>query len=115
MHRYFAVLADGFEDGENEGQFIERCLTDAHLHSIEAALLNSVRQRHAWAWAAIVWGLFKARSRLSFTVLPPIQAGLTKHQADLEDGLEPYINFLVAGRNLRQSEAALTYQHPRVG
>lgn len=46
-------------------------------------------------------------------MLPPIQALLTKRQADLEDGLEPYINFLIAGRNLRQAEATLTYQHPR--
>ncbi|MHC2672774.1 hypothetical protein ACVI1J_004937 [Bradyrhizobium diazoefficiens] len=114
MHRYFAVLADGSADGENEAQFIERCLSDAHLSSIETALLHGVRHRQAWGWAAIIWGLFKARSRLSFTVLPSIQALLTKRQADLEDGLEPYINFLIAGRNLRQSEATLTYQHPRV-
>ncbi|GLR97768.1 hypothetical protein GCM10007858_54100 [Bradyrhizobium liaoningense] len=114
MHRYFAVLSDGFEEGENEGQFIHRCISDAHLSSIETALLNSVRQRQAWGWAAIIWGLFKARSRLTFTVLPSIQALLTKQQADLEDGLEPHINFLIAGRNIRQSEATLTYQHPRV-
>jgi hypothetical protein len=114
MHRYFAVLGDGLEGDENERQYIERCLSDAQLSSIETALLNSVRQRQAWVWAAVVWGLFKARSRLTFKVLPSIQAGLTKRQADLEDGLEPCINFLVAGRNLRQSEAMLTYQHPRV-
>jgi hypothetical protein len=39
MHRYFAVLADGVEGEENEGQYIERCLSDAHLSSIETALL----------------------------------------------------------------------------
>src|SRR6185437_258529 len=50
----------------------------------------------------------------TFNVLPSIQAGLTKRSSDLEDGLEPYLNFLIAGRNLRQSEATLTYQHPRV-
>lgn len=114
MHRYFAVLADGLEKDENTGEYIARCLSDAHQSSIEAALIHNVRQRRTWAWAAITWGLFKSGARQTFNVLPTIQAGLTKRQSDLEDGLEPYLNFLIAGRNLRQSEATLTYQHPRV-
>ena len=114
MHRYFAVLADGLEKDENQGEYIARCLSDAHQSSIEAALIHNVRQRETWAWAAITWGLFKSGARQTFNVLPAIQAGLTKRWSDLEDGLEPYLNFLIAGRNLRQSEATLTYQHPRV-
>ncbi|EIG61257.1 hypothetical protein [Bradyrhizobium sp. WSM1253] len=114
MHRYFAVLADGFEKDENPGQYIARCLSDAHQTSIEAALIHNIRQRGTWAWAAITWGLFKSGARQTFKVLPSIQAGLTKRWSDLEDGLEPYLNFLIAGRNLRQVEATLTYQHPRV-
>lgn len=65
MHRYFAVLADGLEKDENEGQYIARCLSDAHQSSIEAALIHNVRQRMTWAWAAITWGLFKSRARLN--------------------------------------------------
>lgn len=114
MHRYFAVLADGLGKNENRGEYIARCLSDAHQTSIESALLHNVRQRGTWAWAAITWGLFKSGARQTFNVLPCIQAGLTKRAGDLEDGLEPYLNFLIAGRNLRQSEATLTYQHPRV-
>ncbi len=114
MHRYFAVLADGLEKDENTGEYIARCLSDAHQSSIEAALIHNVRQRETWAWAAITWGLFKSGARQTFNVLPTIQAGLTKRQSDLEDGLEPYLNFLIAGRNLRQVESTLTYQHPRV-
>lgn len=114
MHRYFAVLAEGPEKDENQGQYVARCLSEAHQNSIETALINNVRQRGAWDWAAITWGLFKSRARQTFNVLPAIQAGLTKRQRELEDGLEPYLNFLIAGRNLRQAESILTYQHPRV-
>jgi len=114
MHRYFSVLADGLEKDENTGQYIARCLSDAHQTSIEAALVYNVRQRETWAWAAIAWGLFKSGARQTFNVLPSIQAGLTRRQSDLEDGLEPFLNFLIAGRNLRQAESTLTYQHPRV-
>ncbi|WP_448044363.1 nSTAND3 domain-containing NTPase [Bradyrhizobium liaoningense] len=114
MHRYFAVLAEGPEEDENQGQYVARCLSEAHQNSIETALINNVRQRGAWDWAAITWGLFKSRACQTFNVLPAIQAGLTKRQRELEDGLEPYLNFLIAGRNLRQAESILTYQHPRV-
>lgn len=114
MHRYFAVLADGLEKDENNGEYIARCLSNAHQSSIEAALIHNIRQRQTWAWAAITWGLFKSGARQTFNVLPVIQTGLTKHWCDLEDGLEPFLNFLIAGRNLRQSGPSLTYQHPRV-
>ncbi|WP_439408569.1 hypothetical protein ACNJX9_09535 [Bradyrhizobium sp. DASA03076] len=38
MHRYFAVLSDGLEKDENNGQYIARCLSDAHHTSIKPRL-----------------------------------------------------------------------------
>lgn len=114
LQRYFDVLADGPTRDENERQYVERCLTEAHQGSIESSILNNIHKRQDWRWAAVVWGLFKARARQSFTVLPSIQSGLTKRDSEFEDGLEPYVNFLVAGHNLRQTEASLAYYHPRV-
>lgn len=114
MHRYFSVLADGLVGSENEREYVERCLRDAHQTSIETAIVAHVERRDAWPWAAIVWGLFKARPRHSFSVVPAIQAGLSRREQALEDGLEPYLNFLIAGRNLRQVDEAISYQHPRV-
>lgn len=114
MHRYFDELAAGPEPKENERQYIERCLAEAHQGSIEASILNNVRARNDWPLAAAVWGLFKSRAKQSFATIPAVQAGITERDATLEDRLGPYLNFLIAGRNLRQHEAALTYQHPRV-
>jgi hypothetical protein len=114
LQRYFDVLNDGLRPDEYEKQYIERCLTEAHQGSLESSILNNVRKCQDWRWAAVVWGLFKARARQSFTVLPSIQSGLTKRDREFEDGLEPYVNFLVAGHNLRQTESSLAYYHPRV-
>jgi hypothetical protein len=114
IQHYFDALAGGRMEGENEREYIERCLSEAHQGSIESSILNNVRIRQDWRWAAVVWGLFKARARQSFTVLPSIQSGLTKCDGAFEDGLEPYVDFLVAGHNLRQTESSLAYYHPRV-
>jgi hypothetical protein len=114
MQRYFDVLMDGRLEKENERQFVERCLAEASQGTIESAILNNVKKREDWPLAAAVWGLFKSRAMQSFANIPAMQAGLTARDRTLEDRLEPYINFLIAGRNLRQNGVALTYHHPRV-
>jgi len=114
MHRFFDGLAAGTESGEADRAYVERCLAEAQQGSIETAILNNVRARNDWPLAAAVWGLFKSGAKQSFATIPGVQAGLTARDATLEDRLGPYLNFLIAGRNLRQHEEALTYQHPRV-
>ncbi|MER8743127.1 hypothetical protein NKH54_08575 [Mesorhizobium sp. M1004] len=114
MHRYFNILSDGLRPKEHERDYIKRCLQDAHQNSIETSIVANVEKRRDWQWAAIIWGLFKARDRQSFHMLPRIQAALSAHDQSLEDGLIRYISFLVAGRNIRQSDEVLAYQHPRV-
>ncbi|RVN01763.1 hypothetical protein CN120_20335 [Sinorhizobium meliloti] len=114
LHRYFSVLADGPDPDERDGDYISRCLKDAHQNSIELSIVSNVRYRDDWCWAALTWGMFKANQRWSTNVLPRVQAVLAQMDATLEDGLTRYISFLVAGRNLRQSDVELSYQHPRV-
>lgn len=114
IDRYFAFLNEGPEKDEGEPAYINRCLTEAHHSSIEAALVRAAEAREEWALAAIVWGLFKARARLSTSTIPDLQGGLSRRSLKYEDTLAPFISRLVAGRNLRQVESILTYQHPRV-
>lgn len=114
IERFFSTVMDGPFSQENDAQYVERCLKEAHHTSIESSLVYGVQTRQAWALAAIVWGLFKAQPRLSFNVVPPIQSGLSRRSADLEDSIEPFLHLLIAGRNVRQTETVLSYQHPRV-
>jgi hypothetical protein len=114
IQKYFDSLAEGPADDENEAQYIRRCIEAAHRDSIETTIIQQVETREAWAWATVVWGLLKARPKQSRALLPDIQAGLGAIDRELEDGLEPFVNFLVNGRNLRQVESTFAYYHPRV-
>jgi hypothetical protein len=114
MERYFDALSDGLREDESERGYFQRCLDEAHQGSIERSMLLNVRHRNAYRWAAVLWGLFKAQPAQTFETLPLIQAALTQKDLDFEDGLVPYIDFLVAGHNLRQQGPDLAYQHPRV-
>jgi hypothetical protein len=54
MHRHFAVLADGLEKYENEGQYVARCLSNAQQTSIETALTTLLRAVAAdWSWTCV--------------------------------------------------------------
>lgn len=114
MERFFANLLGGRRDGETEPDYVTRCIHEAHHTSIEQALVNGIRHRQAWSLAAIVWGLFKAQPKLQFEVMPLIQSGLSERDPAFDDQLQPFLHFLIAGRNLRQAESVISFQHPRV-
>lgn len=114
MQRYFNVLAEDRLPGEGNREFVWRCLAEARQGSIEKSILSSLRKRDDWRWAVLVWGLFEAFERVSFNILPFVQAGLTRCERAFEDGLMPFVNFLIAGHHLRQTESVLSYHHPRV-
>lgn len=60
MQKFFDNLATGRTEDENERQYIERCLSEAHRDAIEQTILQQVDGKQAWAWAAAIWGLLKA-------------------------------------------------------
>ncbi|ADP70687.1 hypothetical protein Rvan_1430 [Rhodomicrobium vannielii ATCC 17100] len=115
IQKFFDGLIDTREPEINDPEFIRQCLEAAHRDSIEATVVSQVRNRDAWGSAAVVWGLLKACSKVSrASTLPAIETRLAQRDRDFEDGLEPFINFLVAGRNLRQVDSIVSYYHPRV-
>lgn len=114
MQKFFDNLATGRTEDENERQYIERCLSEAHRDAIEQTILQQVDGKQAWPWAAAIWGLLKAYPKQSRALLADIQAALGARDVNLEDGLDPFVNFLVNGRNLRQVESSISYYHPRV-
>jgi hypothetical protein len=114
MQKFFDNLLGDREADESDGQFVSRCLAAAHQNAIDQTLIDQVEKRNATAWAAVIWGLFKAGGRQSQVILSDIQTALADKNVALEDGLEPFVRFLVNSRNLRQVESTLSYAHPRV-
>jgi hypothetical protein len=115
IQRFFDDLAEGHRADENDAQLVYRCIDEANRDAIERTLMQQVEARGAWMWAALVWGLLKAAPKQSRQLFEAVQAELAKRDLALEDGLEPFVGFLVNSRNLRQAEGGVvTYYHPRV-
>jgi len=114
IRRYFDVVADGPGDGEGDRAFVNRCISEAEQISIEDSLLAKIRARNGGRWAAVVWALLKTGAQQSVAALPDVQAGLTRRDPAFEDGLRPFVTFLVASHNLRERDGLLAYHHPRV-
>lgn len=114
IQKFFDAVGAGPHADEDEESFVNRCINEAHRDTIETTLVLQVNAREGWQWAAIVWGLFKARPNFSREMIPRIEAALASGGREYEDGLESFIRFLVAGHNLRQIESDIRYSHPRV-
>ncbi|MGT2476603.1 nSTAND3 domain-containing NTPase [Paraburkholderia terrae] len=113
LQKFFDALRTSDPTASTE-DCVKRAIKDAHHESIEKTLQAQIRERGAEVWAPIIWGLLKANRRLSRELVPDIQDRLTEYGREFESGLEQLLNFLVAGRSLRQSNGQLSYYHPRV-
>lgn len=98
----------------NPGKFIRDAIRQAHQTSIERTVIEQIEQRGDVRAAAIIWGLLKAKDKLSLRVLRIIEEGLAERDKELVKGVEPLVSFFVAARNLRQTEELIAYYHPRV-
>lgn len=98
----------------NPGGLIRDAIRQAHQTSIERTVIEQIEEREDVRAAAIIWGLLKANDKLSLRLLRIIEEGLAERDPLLIKGVEPLVSFFVAARNLRQTEAVVTYYHPRV-
>ena len=98
----------------NPGGLIRDAIQQAHQTSIERTVIEQIAEREDVRAAAIIWGLLKVNDKLSLRLLRIIEEGLAERDPLLIRGVEPLVSFFVAARNLRQTEAVVTYYHPRV-
>lgn len=98
----------------NPGGLIRDAIQLAHQTSIERTVIEQIEKREDVRAAAIIWGLLKANDKLSLRLLRIIEEELAERDTLLIKGVEPLLSFFVAARNLRQTEAVVTYYHPRV-
>ncbi len=115
IQKFFDALATVSDEEAKQGpQKVSRAIDEAHRESIESTIAKQIKARDAAHWAAIIWGLLKANAKLSRELMPEIQARLAVRDQIFERGFEELVNFLVAGRSLRQADSAVSYYHPRV-
>ncbi len=114
IQKFFDLLGEGNQEACPDHVFLRRCIRRADEASIEDTVVQQVEARQATSAAAILWGLLKARSKLSREVVEQVESRLVHYDRDLEDALEPFINVFVAARHLRQDEKWISYYHPRI-
>ena len=66
------------------------------------------------ASAAIIWALMTARGTVSRSVLSKLRRAMGSIDSSFRPDVEGIIDFLVAGRNVRQERTMLAFHHPRV-
>ena len=94
---------------------IREPIQKAHQDSIESTVKEQIEAHEAVQTAAVLWGLLKARNRLSLEDLRRIEEVLAElDENSFGEGVTPLVDFFIAARNLRQSDASVSYYHPRV-
>lgn len=104
----------------NENQIsprkIDAIIGDSQIEAISRVVANQVI---AWdgggiPCAAIVWSLVAARGAIAMEVIPKLRRLMVQRDSTIRPEVDRFVDFLVAGRNLRRDGEVLTFYHPRV-
>lgn len=114
LAKYVDFLVAGPLEGESDSDFVRRALHSAKNDTIEGLVAQQVRTQNAYPWAAVIWGVLKGAPSVLHSVFSDLQSRIADIDVSLDDGLEQFVIFLESGRNLRQTERAVSYYHPRV-
>ncbi|NCC22315.1 MAG: hypothetical protein EOM26_07615 [Alphaproteobacteria bacterium] len=95
---------------------IDDILEESQIDAISRVVADQIT---AWgndgvASAAIVWAILSSRGAVASDVLPRLVRRLRTIDPTLRPDVDSLVDFLVAGRNLRQDGGALAFYHPRV-
>lgn len=117
IQKFFDALRtnDRARAHENPDGFVAAAIDQAHQNSIEQTVIDQISARDDVRAASIVWGLLAAGGKFARAAVREIEDALADRHVELERGITPFIDFMVAARNLRQSDGgAVAYYHPRV-
>lgn len=113
LDRFLAVLT---EQDPEKAQKLNVILERSQIEAISSVVADQVigRGPDGIAPASIVWALLHARESLTADVLRKVNRLMRRVDATMRPDLEGFVDFLVAGRNLRREGEVLTFYHPRV-
>ena len=109
---FFTNLSDGFLDGEDPYDLLQRLLNLAHRDAVEQVVKSYLTSIDSNGIASMVWGLLLARGQFDRSHLTAIQSRLRK--IDGLGGLAKLVDRLIATRHLRQPAMTISFAHPSV-
>lgn len=113
IDQFFDHFAAGPAEGEVGEAFFRRVLDLSHRDAIEGVVLRQVEAIDTAGWTAVIWALLAASPKFDRSRLVDVQRAMRSDQA-FEDGLDRFVNTLVAARHLRQPGSAISFAHPSV-
>lgn len=116
IQKFFDGLRTGDRAGlSNPSHFVEKAIDAAHESAIEGTVIDQINERDDVPAAAVVWSQLTAGDKVTRTLVREIEEGLADRDDTMTKGVSPFVDFLVAARDLRQGDGGiLTYYHPRV-
>lgn len=110
----FLVALSGTE-GKISSRKINSLIAESQIEAISTVVAQQVSvNQDMLDSATIIWGLLCARSAVAQSVVPRIRRQLVRVDSGFRPGIEPLVDFLVAGRNLRLDNGVLSFYHPKV-
>jgi len=111
---FFAHLANGPQEGENDGQLLHRLIGLAHRDAVEGVVGRYLTHADMTGHSVVIWGILAARGSIDRGQLIALTRALRPQSPDLAGGLNKLIDSMVAARHLRQPNRSVSFAHPSV-
>lgn len=91
-------------------------IADSQIHAISGVITKQIEPMgdDGVRSAAIIWSVLVARGAVVRDVFSKVLRRIRSADTSVRPDVEGLLDFLVAGRNLRQEGASLSFHHPRV-
>ena len=109
------LVALSIEDA-NKPRKAHDIVADSQIDAISQVIAKQIEPwgEDGVASAAIIWALLAARGALARDMFPMLLRRIRSADSSVRPDVDGLLDFLVAGRNLRQDSAGLSFHHPRV-
>jgi len=113
IDRFLVALSR--EDSDKPRQ-VHEIVADSQIDAISQVIAKQIEPwgEDGVASAAIIWAMLTAREAVARDVFPKLLRQMRSVDSSVRPDVDGLLDFLVAGRNLRQDAAALSFYHPRV-
>ena len=112
VDRFFVALA---RENPISPHRVEQLIVDSQIEAISRVVTYQVLGRAGGIeCAAFLWALLAARGSVAEERVPKLRRQVRQIDSSLQLEVENFVDFLIAGRNLRRDGAVLAFYHPRV-
>lgn len=113
IYRFLVALS---EEDAHRPRSVDDIVADSQIGAISGVIARQIEPLgdDGVASAAVIWALLAARGAVVRDVFPKLLSRMRAADGTVRPDVDGLLDFLVAGSNLRQDGAGLSFYHPRV-